>query len=99
MPETRDVGRFYAHTLRYPILGAPRFERGVKTVEVEEPYRRGRAVTIRLGRRWAVVVGRWGLPGDQDEDKALQDALRASWLDVDSEEISEWLGGEEEEVA
>lgn len=91
MPETKDVGRFYFHPMKYPIGGAPRFERTI-TKEIEEPYRKGDSLVVRLGRRAAVVLGRWREPVDVDEDEALLDALEGYEPDVETEEIKTWAG-------
>lgn len=88
MPETHDVGRLYFHTFRYPIPGAPLCERAT-TVEVEPPYRRGKAVCVRYTPRRAVVVGWWGKTSGE-EDEALREATSAILLNVPLETILTW---------
>lgn len=88
MPQTRDVGRVFFHLLKYPIPGAPLIDRST-TNEVEPPYREGRGRAVRIGRRWAIVVGRWHNT-DRDEDQALLVALRGQSMDVEVEEVAAW---------
>lgn len=91
MPETRDIGRFYAHTMRYPETnGWPPLVEAANTQEVEEPYRKGRGVVLRLWGRKAVVLGRWKKPVGVDTDDALMAALEGEVLPVTADEIADW---------
>jgi len=90
MPWTHDLGRTFVHGIRYPMDGAPRFERS-ETMEVEPPYRVGKGVCVRWWRRRAVVIGRWGKE-TRTEHEALYDALRARDMDADVQEVKDWRG-------
>ena len=57
--ETHDLGPLYVHTMRVP-RGGPVLELGTSH-EVEEPWRVGRCVVLRLWKL-ALVAGWWG-PG------------------------------------
>jgi len=60
MAKTHDVGKFYWHTLVYPIKFKG-FTDKAETQEIEHPYRAGNGVAIRLPlTRLAIVVGKWG---------------------------------------
>jgi hypothetical protein len=100
VPQTHDLGRLFVHGFRYPMDDAPRFERGVETVEVEEPYRLGQAVSLRLWGRRALVVGWWGKEG-RTEAQALYEALKASDMDIpvgaEVVGITQWRPPEPEE--
>lgn len=101
MPQARDLGRVYGH-LTHLVAQAPLMHRAV-TEELEEPFRRGRAVVVKLpwtdvywSLNWtvwvpnAVVVGFWMRPTDIEEPEALMAALEGSVLDIDIDEISRW---------
>lgn len=88
MPETRDIGRVYVHSFKYPLRGAPLFERA-NTNEVEWPYRRGRGVMLRIGRFRAIALGRWR-DEERDEDEALLEALEGEEMDVEIDVIRQW---------
>jgi hypothetical protein len=88
MPDTKDIGRLYFHGFRYPLRGTPRIDRA-STNEVEHPYRRGNGWMLRVGRYWAIAVGRWGT-AERDEDEALLAALEGEEMDVEAEVIRQW---------
>lgn len=100
--QTRDVGPFYWHPLRYPVAGAPRWE-AARTTEIEAPYREGKGVAVRLGPRLALVLGKWSRPAGRTETEALEDVLGARRLavELDDEEdlvvlgqkLRRWPGG------
>jgi len=89
MARAHGSRKHYVQLFRYPCRGAPRFERGARTVEVEPPYRTGTGVSLRLGLRRAIILGRWGVE-TQTEAEALYMALAASDMDVSVEEIVVW---------
>lgn len=62
--ETHDFGRAYWHTMDVP-RGGPHVELGTSH-EVEEPWRVGRCVVLRVWHR-ALVLGWWGPPRTYDE--------------------------------
>lgn len=97
MPQTRDVGRFFAHTFTYPLKGAPLVERA-ETVEVEPPYRLGKGISVRLWGRRALILGRWGKT-TRAEAEALYEALKASDMDVCAREIETWGAPAPEETS
>lgn len=78
--ETHDVGRLYWHTMAVP-TGGPLVELG-QSHEVEEPWRVGRCVVLRVWRR-ALVVGWWGRGRSLAEvvaaEKAELDLQREDW--------------------
>ncbi len=90
MPETRDLGSWFVHGLRYPAEAQKsRFERAV-TREIEEPYRTGNSFVFRYGRSRAVVVGRWQKPKAVDEEEHLLAAVYGSIPDINLEVIRGW---------
>lgn len=67
MAETHDLGRLYVHGMRVPWRTPPIQLRGTSH-EVEEPWRIGRCVVLRLLLLpYALVIGWWG-PGRSVED-------------------------------
>jgi hypothetical protein len=57
MANTHDVGKFYWHTLVYPVKLKGIFDRA-ETQQIEYPYRAGKGWAVRLPfTRFAVVVG------------------------------------------
>jgi hypothetical protein len=44
---------------------------------------------FRVGRYWAIAVGRWGTV-ERDEDEALLAALEGEELDVEAKVIRQW---------
>ena len=81
MPQIHDIGkRHFVHTMKYPTRQFPILDRG-ETQEIEDPYRNGRSVVVRVPlTRSAVVVGRWQTRFS--EDTALRRAIQARDLDV-----------------
>lgn len=69
--ETHDLGPIYVHTMRVP-RGGPVLELGTSH-EVEEPWRVGRCVVLRLWKL-ALVAGWWGAPRTREEMVADEDA-------------------------
>lgn len=55
--QTHDLGKLYTHTMRVP-RGGPVLELGISH-EVEEPWRVGRCVVLRVWKL-ALVAGWWG---------------------------------------
>ena len=73
MAQTHDVGSWFFHRMAYPGRKFPLCEKG-DTQETSYPYRRATSVVLRLPlTRYALVVGRWGQP--QDEEEALLRSL------------------------
>lgn len=65
--QTHDIGQTYAHLMRVRWSMPPLQLHGT-THEVEEPWRIGRCVLIRLlFLPYALVIGRWGTPRTQEE--------------------------------
>lgn len=65
--ETHDLGRLYCHGMRYPAGRWPRLDIGTSH-EVEEPWRIGRCVVVRIPlTRAAAVIGWWGRGRTIDE--------------------------------
>lgn len=92
MPETRlEIRGRFVTTLAYPTrTGWPLRDSSAYIREVEPPYRIGEGVALRApGLRTAVVFGRWVDQGG-DETERLTEALRASDLSTDVDEIREW---------
>lgn len=73
MAETHDIGRLYVHGMRVPWRTPPVQLQGTSH-EVEEPWRIGHCVVLRvLFLPYAVVIGWWGPPRTLDEVKADED--------------------------
>ena len=73
MAKTHDVGKFYWHTMVYPIKFKG-FTDKAETQEIEEPYRAGRGYAIRIPfTKFAIVFGKWGKA--YEESYALTRAL------------------------
>lgn len=100
MAETHDLGRLYVHGMRVPWRTPPVQLRGTSH-EVEEPWRIGHCVVLRLlFLPYAVVVGWWGPPRtreqmEADEDRDFQSRrgptvaeLREAGPSIDLEEIN-----------
>lgn len=59
MANTHNVGKFYWHTLMYPIKFKG-FKDRAETQEIEPPYREGAGFAYRIPfTKRAIVVGRW----------------------------------------
>jgi hypothetical protein len=81
----RDFGPIYWHTLVYPVKPKELWERA-ETQEIDEPFRGGVGVSIRLPlTRLAIVIGRWN--ARFDESQALTNAIRGRSL---PEEEVDW---------
>lgn len=91
MPQTHDIGRRFVTTMKYPPTGSwPRYERDAYIREIEEPYRIGSGTAVRIPlTRYALIFGRWDDDGG-DEVERLTEALRASDVDADSDDIRSW---------
>lgn len=92
MKDPKDIGPVYVYTLDLR-SDAPLFER-TWTQEIEEPFRHGRAVLLRVpGTSKGVVVGRW-VARAADEEHALDYALGSDTRRVSAgfsaSEIGEW---------
>lgn len=81
MPELHQIGKHhFVHAMKYPTTRFPLIDRG-DTQEIEDPYRYGRSLVMRLPfARSAFVVGRW--TGEGTEDSGLRRAIGARDLDV-----------------
>lgn len=81
--QTHDLGQTYAHLMRVRWSMPPLQLHGT-THEVEEPWRIGRCILIRLlFLPYAVVIGRWGPPRTseevlEDETETFQSRRNAS---------------------
>lgn len=80
--DTHDLGRLYIHSMTVPRSG-PLVELGTSH-EVEEPWRVGRCVVLRVWKR-ALVVGWWG-PGRTREEVVAAE-LDAQAVDVPVDDI------------
>ena len=59
MAQTHNVGKYYWHTLRYPIKFKGLTDEA-ETQEIDPPYRYGKGVAIRIPfTKFAIVVGEW----------------------------------------
>ena len=97
MPETHDLGRFYWHSLRYPIgtdRSKIRPERST-TRELEDPYRLGDALVLAtpVSRR-GLVLGRWRPAPppvlEHEQSGALLRALMGVEYGVPPSIIAQW---------
>jgi hypothetical protein len=57
MPNTHDVGPFFAHTVNLK-PGTPLVHRA-PTDEIEPPYRRSNSVIVKIWPGKGIVLGRW----------------------------------------
>jgi hypothetical protein len=73
MPETRDMGPFFAHTVNLT-PEAPLIHRA-PTDEIEPPYRRSNSVIIKIWPGKGIVLGRWRHTWRNESD-ALYTALQ-----------------------
>lgn len=77
----KEFGNTYWHTLTYPVKPKGLWEKAY-TQEIDEPFRAGEAVAIRLPFTCkAVVIGRW--VGSHAESEALTYAIRGRYLGDD----------------
>lgn len=74
--ETHDCGRLFIHTMAVP-TGGPLTELGT-THEVEQPWRVGRSVVLRVWKL-ALVVGWWG-PRRTDEQMLADETRNVEFL-------------------
>ena len=73
MAKTRDVGKFYWHPMTYPV-NPPVLVEKANTQEIDEPYRFGTGICIRLPfTRKSLVVGKW--IKSYSESQALTNAV------------------------
>jgi hypothetical protein len=84
MPETRDMGPFFAHTVNLK-PGAP-FLHTAPTDEIEPPYRRSNSVIIKIWPGKGLVLGRWRHTYRSD-DAALYTALQGYGNALSTDEI------------
>ena len=84
-----NIGPLYVTALKYPHRKPlPVVEKGW-TNEIEEPFRKGSCLVLRLPfTKPALVVGWWG--PEQEEDDALTAAIWGRKLDVPVDELLEW---------
>lgn len=81
MAKTRGVKSFYWHPMVYPIKPPVLWERA-DTQEIEEPYRQGVGVSIRLPlTRLALVFGKWVKA--HDEFSGLTNAIKGRVMTED----------------
>lgn len=90
--DSRTVGSYFWYIYRYPatITDPPLYNPHGSTREVEEPFRVGVSVLLRVPcSRWALVLGAWhyALAG---EDDAITSALAVRGLGTPVEEIRQW---------
>lgn len=86
MPQTHDLGRVFVHGLKYPQIDPPLVELG-RSQMIEEPFRKGRSISIRLPwTNYALVLGVWGR--QQSELDALNWVL--SSYEAPIETLREW---------
>lgn len=81
MPQVHDIGpKHFTHVMKYPTRKFPIVDRG-ETQEIEEPFRVGNALVVRIPlTRTAVVIGHW--VGSRPEEEALATAIQMRELDV-----------------
>lgn len=82
MAETHDAGPLYVQRVNYPATkNLPLLERGW-TTEIEYPYRRGRALVVRIPFTLiGFAIGLWGEKNEEDAN-----LLRA----VSGREVEQW---------
>lgn len=82
---THDLGRFYATRVHYATTENPPFMEVGQTCMIEEPYRVGKCLVLRVPfSRHAVVIGWWGPPGE--EVATLSKAIGYRKLEGDQEQ-------------
>lgn len=86
MAETKDVGRFFFHTIRIN-KGTPPLHTA-KTVMVEPPYYRSLSLIVRLPFRFGLVLGWWRHTG-WDEEHALLEAVSGWGLDPYADDLDD----------
>lgn len=87
MPNTKEVGSLFAHTMKYPNTNFPLFEKGFSQ-EIDHPFRKGSSIVVRLPlSTTALVIGKWG--AEQDEDDALTEAIGARFIDFGEIDVQE----------
>lgn len=89
MANTHDLGHFYWHVVRVPWKTPPVQLRGTSH-EVEEPWRIGHCVLLRLlFLPWCLVLGWWGPGRTLEEMQEAEDATFTSRRGPTVEEIRE----------
>lgn len=84
---THDLGRFYWHAMRVT-WRTPLLQVDGESYEVEEPWRIGRCVVLRLlFLPFALVLGWWGPPRTRAEMLAAE-AFEAEALAIEEERVS-----------
>ena len=79
MATTKDIGKYYWHGLTYPIKPKCFWEKA-ETQEIDEPFRSGKGIAIRMPlTRRAIVIGKWSHT-DYTESQALTYAIRGRGL-------------------
>jgi len=85
MAKTHDLGKFYWHTLVYPIKPPVVFDRA-ETQQIEHPYHAGKGWAVRLPlTRLAIVIGRY--TQTFSESVALTRAINGRVID---EQVFDW---------
>lgn len=84
MPETRDMGPFFAHTLNLK-PGAP-FLHTAPTDELEIPFRRSNSLVVKIWPGKAIVLGRWRHTG-RTETEGILTALQGHENALTTDEI------------
>lgn len=80
--QTRDIGNIYWHALTYPIKPKVFVEKA-DTQEIDEPFRRGKGLAIRVPfTRKALVIGIWK-ETNYTESEALTYAINGRGLTRD----------------
>jgi hypothetical protein len=84
-----NIGPLYVTTVKYPHRNfSPIIEKGW-THEIDEPYRRGSCLVVRLPfTHPGIVIGLWGAA--QDEEDALTAAIWGRQLNIPVDELLEW---------
>ena len=73
MAKTHDIGKFYWHTLVYPVKPPVIIDKA-ETQEIEHPFRGGHGWCFRLPfTRLSLVIGKW--TKQYDESSALTRAI------------------------
>lgn len=88
MPDTRDVGSLFFHTMRLAVAKRFVVYRDF-TYELEYPFRISRSIIFVLFGR-ALVLGRWRPNDEVNEQVHIATAIGATDMDVELAVIREW---------
>ncbi len=86
MPETRDIGALFAHTVNLK-PGSP-FLHTATTNEIEPPYRHSNSVIIKIWPGKGLVLGRWRRTW-RNENEALYAAIQGYGDALSTDDIRE----------